>query len=79
MTLQHTVAQLVSSLNLTHEEFARRIGVSRTAVTCYVLGKRIPRPEIAVRIGKLTNTVPIVSVGGVVFVPRNPSSTSINV
>ncbi len=38
------LAQFIKDTNLTHAEFARRIGVSQVAVTRYVRGERVPRP-----------------------------------
>lgn len=39
---------------ITHAEFASRIRTSQAAVTRYVLGQRIPRPEVIARIREAT-------------------------
>lgn len=49
---------LLPTLHMTQAEFARRLGVSRLTVSELLLEKRTLSPDMAVRIGKLTNTTP---------------------
>jgi antitoxin HigA-1 len=49
---------LLPALHMTQAEFARRLGVSRLTVSELLLEKRALSPDMAVRIGKLTNTTP---------------------
>ena len=48
------LADYLSSTGVTHADFAQRIGVHQTAVTRYVAGRRIPKPQIAMKITKAT-------------------------
>lgn len=45
-------------LNITQSELAKRLGVSRLSVSELLLEKRSLTPDMAIRIGKLTNTDP---------------------
>ena len=49
---------VLPALNLTQGEIASRIGVSRLSVSELLHGKRALSPDMAVRIGRLTNTTP---------------------
>lgn len=46
------------ALNLTQGELASRLGVSRLSVSELLHEKRALSPDMAVRIGRLTNTTP---------------------
>lgn len=46
------------TLHLTQTEFAKRLDVSRLSVSELLLEKRALSPDMAMRIGKLTNTTP---------------------
>lgn len=46
------------ALNLTQGEIAARLGVSRLSVSELLHEKRTLSPDMAVRIGRLTNTTP---------------------
>ncbi len=50
--------EVLPSLGLTQTEFARLLGVSRLSVSEIVNEKRGLSPDMAIRIGKLTNTTP---------------------
>lgn len=47
--------QFLDQNNIGRAEFAKAIGVSEVAITRYVGGKRMPRPEILVKIKVATN------------------------
>lgn len=49
---------VLPALHMTQTEFARRLGVSRLSVSELLLEKRGLSPDMAVRIGRLTNTTP---------------------
>ena len=49
---------VLPALNLTQGEIATRLGVSRLSVSELLHGKRALSPDMAVRIGRLTNTTP---------------------
>jgi addiction module HigA family antidote len=49
---------ILPALNMTQTEFARRLGVSRVSVSELLLEKRALSADMAIRIGKLTNTAP---------------------
>ncbi|OGA23044.1 MAG: addiction module antidote protein, HigA family [Betaproteobacteria bacterium RIFCSPLOWO2_02_FULL_65_24] len=49
---------LLPSLHMTQTEFAKRLGVSRLSVSELLLEKRSLSADMAVRVGKLTNTTP---------------------
>ena len=46
------------ALNITQTELAKRLGVSRVSVSELLLEKRSLTPDMAIRIGKLTETDP---------------------
>ena len=46
------------ALEMTQTELARRLGVSRLSVSELLLGKRALSADMAIRIGRLTNTTP---------------------
>ena len=50
--------EVLPSLGLTQTELARLLGVSRLSVSEIVNEKRSLSPDMAIRIGKLTNTTP---------------------
>jgi len=50
--------EVLPSLGLTQTELARLLGVSRLSVSEIVNEKRGLSPDMAIRIGKLTNTTP---------------------
>jgi antitoxin HigA-1 len=49
---------VLPALGLTQAEFARRLGVSRLSVSEIVNEKRSLSPDMAIRIGRFTNTTP---------------------
>ena len=49
---------VLPALNLTQGAIAIRLGVSRLSVSELLHGKRALSPDMAVRIGRLTNTTP---------------------
>ena len=49
---------VLPGLDMTQTEFAKRLGVSRLSVSELLLEKRGLSPDMAIRIGKLTNTTP---------------------
>ena len=49
---------VLPALKMSQSEFAKRIGVSRLSVSELLLEKRAMSPDMAVRIGRLTNTTP---------------------
>lgn len=49
---------VLPALNLTQTELARRLGVSRLTVSELLHEKRGLSPDLAIRLGKLTNTTP---------------------
>jgi len=51
-------ADVLPGLDMSQTEFAKRLGVSRLSVSELLLEKRGLSPDMAIRIGKLTNTTP---------------------
>jgi antitoxin HigA-1 len=49
---------VLPALRMSQTEFARRLGVSRLSVSELLLAKRSLSADMAVRIGRLTNTTP---------------------
>lgn len=49
---------VLPALGMTQTELARRLGVSRLSISELLLEKRSLSPDMAVRIGRLTNTTP---------------------
>lgn len=49
---------VLPTLKMTQGEFAERLGVSRLSVSEVLHGKRALSADMAVRIGRLTNTTP---------------------
>ena len=49
---------VLPALDMTQTEFAKRLGVSRLSASELLLEKRALSADMAVRIGKLTNTTP---------------------
>jgi antitoxin HigA-1 len=49
---------MLPALGMTQTELARRLGVSRLSVSELLLEKRALSADMAVRVGKLTNTTP---------------------
>jgi antitoxin HigA-1 len=49
---------VLPALDMTQTEFAKRLGVSRLSASDLLLEKRALSADMAVRIGKLTNTTP---------------------
>lgn len=47
---------VLPSLGMTQSELAKRLGVSRLSVSELLHGKRALSPDMAVRVGRLTNT-----------------------
>jgi predicted transcriptional regulator len=45
-----TLSDYLNRAKINQAEFARRIGVTRFAVSLYLAGKRAPRPDVAKRI-----------------------------
>lgn len=50
--------EVLPALKMTQTEFARRLGVSRLSVSELLLEKRALLPDMAIRVGRLTNTTP---------------------
>lgn len=49
---------VLPALGITQTDLAKRLGVSRVTVSEILLEKRALSPDMAVRIGRLTNTTP---------------------
>jgi addiction module HigA family antidote len=49
---------VLPALEMTQAELARRLGVSRLSVSELLLAKRALSADMAIRIGRLTNTTP---------------------
>ena len=49
---------VLPALKMSQSELARRLGVSRLSISELLLEKRAMSPDMAVRIGRLTNTTP---------------------
>ncbi len=49
---------VLPALGMSQTAFARRLGVSRLSVSELLLEKRAMSPDMAVRVGRLTNTTP---------------------
>lgn len=49
---------VLPSLEMTQTELAKRLGVSRLSVSELLLEKRALSPDMAIRVGRLTNTTP---------------------
>ena len=49
---------LLPALKMSQSELAKRLGVSRLSVSELLLEKRAMSPDMAVRISRLTNTIP---------------------
>ena len=49
---------MLPALHMTQTELARRLGVSRLSVSELLLEKRALSADMAIRVGKLTNTTP---------------------
>jgi len=49
---------VLPALKMSQSELAKRLGVSRLSVSELLLEKRAMSPDMAVRIGRLTNTAP---------------------
>jgi addiction module HigA family antidote len=49
---------VLPALHMTQTELARRLGVSRLSVSELLLEKRALSADMAIRVGKLTNTTP---------------------
>ena len=50
--------EVLPALKMTQTEFAKRLGVSRLSVSELLIEKRALSPDMAIRIGRLTNTTP---------------------
>jgi addiction module HigA family antidote len=50
--------EVLPALKMTQTEFAKRLGVSRLSVSELLLEKRALSPDMAIRVGRLTNTSP---------------------
>ncbi len=50
--------EVLPALKMTQTEFAKRLGVSRLSVSELLLEKRALSPDMAMRVGRLTNTTP---------------------
>ena len=51
--------EVLPAIAMTQTELAKRLGVSRLSVSELLLQKRALSADMAVRIGKLTNTTPV--------------------
>jgi addiction module HigA family antidote len=50
--------EVLPVLKMTQTELAKRLGVSRLSVSELLLEKRALSPDMAIRVGRLTNTTP---------------------
>jgi addiction module HigA family antidote len=50
--------EVLPALKMTQTEFAKRLGVSRLSVSELLLEKRALSPDMAIRVGRLSNTTP---------------------
>jgi addiction module HigA family antidote len=50
--------EVLPALKMTQTEFGKRLGVSRLSVSELLLEKRALSPDMAIRVGRLTNTTP---------------------
>ena len=50
--------EVLPALKMTQTEFAKRLGVSRLSVSELLLEKRALSPDMAIRVGRLSNTSP---------------------
>jgi len=50
--------EVLPALKMTQTELAKRLGVSRLSVSELLLEKRALSPDMAIRVGRLTNTTP---------------------
>jgi addiction module HigA family antidote len=50
--------EVLPALKMTQTEIAKRLGVSRLSVSELLLEKRALSPDMAIRVGRLTNTTP---------------------
>lgn len=50
--------EVLPALKMTQTAFAKRLGVSRLSVSELLLEKRALSPDMAIRVGRLTNTTP---------------------
>lgn len=50
--------EVLPALKMTQTEFAKRLGVSRLSVSELLLEKRALSPDMAIRVGRLTDTTP---------------------
>ena len=50
--------EVLPALKMTQTEFAKRLGVSRLSVSELLIEKRALSPDMAIRVGRLTNTTP---------------------
>jgi len=50
--------EVLPALKMTQTELAKRLGVSRLSVSELLLEKRTLSPDMAIRVGRLTNTTP---------------------
>ena len=50
--------EVLPALKMTQTEFAKLLGVSRLSVSELLLQKRALSPDMAIRVGRLTNTTP---------------------
>ena len=50
--------EVLPVLKMTQTEYAKRLGVSRLSVSELLLEKRALSPDMAIRVGRLTNTTP---------------------
>lgn len=53
--------QFIKGREMTHEAFARLVGVSQATINRYVRGERFPSPEMIRRIGEATGGAVTVS------------------
>jgi predicted transcriptional regulator len=49
-----TLAAYLRETDTTQQQLAKRLGITQSAVSMYVTGQRVPRPEMAMKIHILT-------------------------
>lgn len=52
---RQNLAAYLDAMRMTQRQLAKKLGISQGAVSMYVTGQRVPRPEMAMRIHELTH------------------------
>lgn len=56
ITIGKRISSLREQLNYSSEQFCEMVGISRSALSMYETGQRVPRDEIKVKIARCLNT-----------------------